>query len=462
MQSMTNRGMPVTIPAERIIEPDHPDFDVARQVWNGMVDHRPAVIVRATSTEDVVAALAIARAAGLSVSIRGGGHNVAGLAVGDGALVVDLSAMRSVEVDVDRRRVRVGGGARWRDVDAATQAHALAAPGGMVSDTGVAGLTLSGGMGWLRSKHGLSCDALRSAQVVVADGRILRATEDENPDLLWALKGGGGNFGVVTELEFELFPVGPIVATSIALYPIDEAGARLRDFRDLVADLPDEVSTLADLAPIPDDDAFPGAMRGHGGLIVMGVAAAEPEAGARLLRPLGSLGGGAVADVGGSMPYADLQQFFDADYPSGTMRYYWKSSFANDLPDGMIDRLVDGFRRRPSHHSTVDFWPHGGAAARVSFDESAFGQRETGWLISAEANWEDPADDAANIGWDRDTVAEVGGTAYLNFPGLLEEGEQQARTSHGATFGRLTEVKRAYDPDNLFRFNANIPPAIGR
>ena len=459
MQPTSTPRLPAAIPEDHVIRPSDPDYDSARQVWNGMISHHPALIVRVESEAEVAAALALARESGLLVSIRGGGHNVAGLAVGDGSLVVDLSAMNGVEADPIRRRARVGGGARWGDVDAAAQAHGLATPGGVVSDTGVAGLTLSGGLGWLRRKYGLSCDALRAARVVTADGRVLRASVTEHPDLFWALRGGGGNFGVVTEFEFELYPVGPTVATAVAVYPMSEAAERLRDFRELAPSLPDEVSALGDLSPVPDDPAFPESMRGGDGLFILGLAAAPVDVGMELLRPLASLGNGALADLGGPTPYVEFQQFFDADYPSGTMRYYWKSSFASDLPDPLIDRLVVLFKRRPSHHSTIDFWANLGAIARITESESAFGQRGEAWLISPESNWEHPAEDATNLAWARAVVAEVGGAAYLNFPGLLEEGDQGPRDSHGATFDRLARVKRTYDPENLFRFNANIAPA---
>ena len=459
MEGTATPGTTPAMPAERLIRPGDPGYDDARQVWNGMIDHRPAVIARVESTDEVVAAIAFARAAGLPVSIRGGGHNVAGLAVGDGALVIDLAGMAAVAVDPERRRATVGAGARWKDLDAAAQVHGLATPGGVVSDTGIAGLTLSGGLGWLRRKHGLSCDALVAATVVTADGRVVRAGADEHPDLFWGLRGGGGNFGVVTEFEFALYPVGPIVATTVAIWPIDEAAAVLRDFRDLAPTLPDEVSPVAVLSPVPDDEAFPATIRGGDALFILAMAAAPLDEGAELVRPIAALGSGAAVDIGGPTPYVEFQQFFDADYPAHTMRYYWKSSFADDLTDGHIDRLVGAFRRRPSHHSTIDIWANLGAISRVSSDDSAFGQRASAWLISPESNWESAADDAANLAWGREIVDGIGGSAYLNFPGLLEEGEQQSKASHGSTFERLASVKAAWDPENVFRFNANIPPA---
>ncbi|HEX5591591.1 MAG TPA: FAD-binding oxidoreductase [Candidatus Limnocylindrales bacterium] len=443
----------------RLLAPGDAGYDAARGVWNGMINHRPALIARVRSAEEVTLVLDLARERDLPVSIRGGGHNVAGLAVGEGSLVVDLSEMTAVTVDPERRRARVAGGARWRDVDAAAQVHGLATPGGVVSDTGVAGLTLSGGLGWLRRKHGLAADALVSAEVVTADGRVLRASATDHPDLFWGLRGGGGNFGVVTEFEFELYPLGPIVATTVAVYPLADAAARLRDLRELAPALPDEVSPLIVLSPVPDDPAFPTEVRGGEALLVLAAAAAPLEEGAGLLAPLAALGGGAIGDAGGPAPWVEWQQFFDADYPAGTMRYYWKSSYADELPDATIERLVELFERRPSHHSTIDIWPNLGAISRVPAEATAYGRRDAPWLVSPESNWEDAADDAANIAWGRDVVAAVGGGAYLNFPGLLEEGEALVRGSHGSGFERLARVKRDYDPENRFRFNANVLPA---
>jgi FAD/FMN-containing dehydrogenase len=459
---MQQHASPLALPAERIIRPGDAAYDEARQVWNGMISHHPAGIVRVTSAAEVAAAVTLAREEGVPVAVRGGGHNVAGLAVGDGSLVIDLSAMDGVVVDVDARRARVGGGARWGQLDAAAQVHGLATPGGVVSDTGIAGLTLSGGLGWLRRQHGLSCDALRSAELVTADGRIVRASADEHPDLLWGLRGGGGNFGVVTEFEFELFPLGPEVATTVAVFPMAEAAARLRDLRDIGPSLPDAVSPVAVLSPVPDDPAFPEGVRGADALFILAVAAAPVAAGPDLLRPIAGLGGGPAVDIGGTWRYVDFQQFFDADYPAHKMRYYWKSSFADTLSDELIDGLVEAFERRPSHHSTIDIWLGGGAISRVTAEESAFGQRDFGWLVSPESNWEDAADDAANIAWGRDVVGLVGGSMYLNFPGMLEAGDGDARASHGATYARLADLKRTWDPDNLFRFNANIAPSSQR
>jgi Berberine and berberine like len=277
--------------------------------------------------------------------------------------------------------------------------------------------------------------------------------------VFWGLRGGGGNFGVVTEFEFELFPIGPTVATTVSIWPIDQAAAVLRELNVLAPTLPEEISPVAVLSPVPDDESLPVSVRGGDGLFILALAAASIEDGAAMLRPIPALGGGAAIDIGGEASYAEFQQFFDAEYPAHTMRYCWKSSFADALSDDLIDNLVDAFRRRPSHHSTIDIWANLGAIARVSSDDSAFGQRTSPWLVSPESNWESAEDDAPNLAWGRQIVGAIGGGAYLNFPGLLEEGEQGARTSHGTTFDRLAKVKRTWDPDNLLRFNANITPA---
>ncbi len=446
----------------RLIDPEDPAYEDARRVWNGMIDRRPALIARPRDTAEVAAAVRAAVASGLPVAVRGGGHNVAGLAVGDGAFVIDLSEMTAVEIDPARRVARVQGGARWRDVDRAAQAHGLATPGGVVSDTGVAGLTLSGGLGWLRRKHGLACDSLVAAEVVTATGDVLRASRDEHPDLFWALRGGGGNFGVVTTFEFALHPLDPMVATMVAAYPMADAAAAIRAFRDVAPDLPDEVSTIAVLGPIPDDEAFPPSLRGADGFLLVAMAAAPVAAGERLLDPIRSLAGGPAVDAGGPVPFVEWQTFFDADYPAVEMRYYWKSAWTDILADPLIDRLVGLAARRPSRHSTIDIWHNGGAIARVGPDESAFAGRTVPWLVNAEANWEDPADDEANIAWGREIVAVTGdrGT-YLNFPGLLEEGEALVRAAHGPAFERLAAVKRRYDPGNVFALNANVRPTAG-
>jgi FAD/FMN-containing dehydrogenase len=447
----------------RVVTPDSPDYDEVRALWNGMLDRRPAAIVRCRSAADVAIAIRAARAAGSRVCVRGGGHNVAGSAVLDDSVVVDLTEMTAVTVDAERRRARVGGGARWRDVDAATQAFGLATPGGVVSDTGVAGLTLGGGLGWLRRAFGLACDAVVGAEVVTADGAIIRTDETEHPDLLWALKGGGGNFGVVTELEFALEPLGPDVATALVAYALDDAHTVMRTFRDIANDLPDEVSAILVFGAVPAAEPFPEEHWSADALLVLGMASTHAELGMELLAPLQHLGAEPIADAGGVVPYVEWQKVFDEDYPAGELRYYWKSAFVDDLSDDAIAVLVEATRNRPSPHSTIDVWPQGGAMARVGDDESSFGGRDVPWLVSPEANWEHEADDDENLAWGRGVVAAMqpyspGGT-YLNFAGFLDDAAELVEPSYGRLYARLREVKRRYDPENVFSANVNITPA---
>jgi len=444
-----------------VFEPGDPDYDDARRVWNGMIDLRPAVIARPTSADGVGAALRVAREHGLQVAVRGGGHNVAGLASVDGGLVIDLSAMREVEVDSNRRTVRAGGGATWGEVDRATQPYGLATPGGVVSETGIAGLTLGGGMGWLRRRYGLSADNLIGAEVVLADGSITWTTETERPELLWGLRGGGGNFGVVTTFEYRLHPVGPDVAFAFTFYPLAAAAAVLREHEQVIAaDTAGEISSLAVLGHIPPVDDFDPKLHGVGFVGVLAMYAGDVETGTTALRPLRELATPLV-DMSDTMPYVQVQTVFDADYPAGH-RYYWKSIRLPKLSDTSIDGLVAMIGAAPSGHSTIDLWLNGGAMTDVPADATAFGSRDSAYVVSPEANWEDPADDAANIAWARDVIGSVeadsaGGT-YLNFPGFLEEGESLVRTSFGAAWDRLVELKRAYDPDNIFRRNQNVAP----
>jgi FAD/FMN-containing dehydrogenase len=378
--------------------------------------------------------------------------------------VIDLAALRDVEVDPLRRTVRVGGGATWGEVDRATQPFALAAPGGLVSETGVAGLTLGGGMGWLRRRYGLSADNLIAAELVTADGAVIRASETERPDLLWALRGGGGNFGVVTSFEFRLHPVGPEVAFLYVLYPIAEARPVLRAHEALVNADDGPISTLAVLGFVPPMDGIDPSVVGAPFVGVLGMYAGDPSDGMAALQPFRELAR-PMLDLSGPMPYVDAQTIYDADYPSGH-RYYWKSSRAEALGDELIDVLVRHMQAAPSVHSTIDIWLHGGAVATVDGDATAYGRRDIPYLISPEGNWEHAADDAANIAWLRGLLADVephaAGGAYLNFPGLLEEGDALVRGSLGDTYARLTAVKAAYDPDNVFRRNHNVPPVAGR
>jgi FAD/FMN-containing dehydrogenase len=437
-------------------------YDGARAVWNAMIDRRPAVIVRCTSTADVVAAVSFARDHGLPVSVRGGGHNVAGHAVGDHSVMIDLSAMRGVRVDPERRLARVEGGATWGDVDRETQAVGLATPGGLISETGVGGLTLSGGIGWLRSRYGLSIDNLVAAEVVTADGRVVRAAPDENADLLWALKGGGGNFGVVTAFEFALHPVGPTVFFAGPVYPIEAGSAPIRRWRDFLADKHDRVGSLVEFSTIPHDPGYPEEAWGRRVYTIAAAYAGDAAEGEALLQPLRELGE-LVTDFSGRMGYCEMQQLFDTVIPFGQHRCYWKSRYLSGLPDDAIDRILEGNVRPPSPTTLSSIWNFGGATARVGAGETAFGDRSMPWMFSIDSIWSSPEDDEANVAWTRDFWQRMEphsheGRIYLNFPGLGEEGEELVRRTYGDNFGRLRAIKRRYDPGNVFRFNQNISP----
>lgn len=444
-----------------LILPDMPGYHESRALWNGMIDRRPAAIVRCAGVADVIDTVNLARENDLLLAVRGGGHNVAGHAVCDGGMVIDLSPMRSVWLDLHRGTVRVEGGAIWRDVDRETQEFGLAAPGGLVSDTGVAGLTLGGGLGWLRRKVGLSCDSLVSMDVVTADGRLLTASEDEHADLFWALRGGGGNFGVVTSFEFRVHPVGPTVMFTAAYYPEAQAARVLRGMRDYCSTAPDEVSVLASIWAIPSSAEYPRELHGVRGMLVGGCHAGPPAEGEEIMRPLLDLGE-PLLDLSGQISYVTLQQAFDEDYPAGQM-YYWKSLYLNDLNDTMIDRIVDEAASRTSPLSNVDIWHMGGAIARVGVEETAFAYRNADYMLAIESNWTDRSEADRHIAWTRQMWDNLQpyttGVAYTNFGGFSEESQALVRTAFGPNYERLVEVKTRYDPGNLFRMNQNIRPA---
>ncbi len=438
------------------------EYEGARAVWNGMIDRRPAVIVRCKGEADLSAAVVCARDHHVPVSIRGGGHNVAGHAVCDNGVMIDLSSMRGVRVDPENRRARVEGGAIWRDVDGETQTFGLAVPGGLISDTGVAGLTLSGGIGWLRSRYGLTIDSLVSADVVTADGRLVRASADENADLLWALKGGGGNFGVVTAFEFALHEAGPKLMFCAPLYAVSAGSEPIRFWREFLADKADDVGSLIEFSTIPHDPDYPERFWGERIYTIAAVYAGEAEEGERLLEPLRGLGD-LVADFSGQMDYCDIQQLFDTLIPFGQYRCYWKSRYLSGLSDAAIDVIVEGNATPPSPNTLSSIWAFGGATARVASADSAFGDRSMPYMLSIDSIWAAPEDDEANIAWTREfwertSAYSDGGRIYLNFPGLGEEGDELVRRSYGANFARLVEIKTKYDPANVFRFNQNIRP----
>jgi FAD/FMN-containing dehydrogenase len=434
------------------VGPGDAAYEEARRIWNGTIDKKPALIVRCGGVADVIEAVNYARDAGLAVSIRGGGHHVAGGSVNDGGLVIDLSGMSSVRAEPWTKRVRAEGGALLADLDREAQAFGLAVPSGLVSETGIGGLTLAGGLGWLRRKHGYTADNLISADVVTADGKLVRASAEENADLFWALRGGGWDMGVVTSFEFQAYDLGPETWVTFVAYPWREAAQVLRNFDAYGRTAPDEVGVLTVCWTFPSADPFPREVWGEPFVLVIGPYGGPAEEGQRVTRPLHELGT-PVIDLSEAMPYRLAQkQLFDEDYPNG-LRYYWKSVYLRGLEDGAIDVLLDQTLKRPSPISSLDVWLLGGALSRVPPEATALSHRNAPYLIGIEANWSEPADDAANIAWSRAVADELApfstGGSYLNFEDL---GETKAvAASHGSNYERLVSIKRKYDPNNLFR-----------
>jgi FAD/FMN-containing dehydrogenase len=447
--------------AGELITPEHHEYETARAVWNGMIDKRPAAIARCADADDVATAVRFAERLGLPLSVRGGGHNVAGTAVVDGGLVIDLSPMRGVRIDGSGRSVHVQGGATWADVDDVTAPLGLATPGGVVSETGVAGLALSGGVSHQRRRDGMTIDNLVAAEVVLADGRRVRASVDEHPDLHWALRGGGGNFGVVTSFELRLHELGPEVFVLNVAYPLEDAARVLRGWRDAVANAPDELSTAGFIWSLPAVDELPEQLRGRPYVGVVGMWAGDPAEGERLTRGVRELAT-PLLDMSGRVEYLDFQRSLDAFFPGG-LRYYWKALYLDGFSNAAIDTTVEWSNRRPSNDTLVIIRHGGGAIARVGAEETAFGDRNSEWMLSIDSTWHDPADDAANIAYTRSfwdaAVPFSQGKTYFNFPGLLEDGDAAVRSSYGANHDRLAQIKAAYDPQNVFRLNQNIRPA---
>jgi FAD/FMN-containing dehydrogenase len=426
-------------------------YDEARALWNGMIDKQPMVILRCTSTADVVAAVAFARSHGLPVAVRGGGHGVAGNALADDAVIVDLSPMKAVSVDREARIAHAEPGVTLGELDGATQEFGLAAPLGVVSQTGIAGLTLGGGIGWLRRRHGLAADNVISLEVVTADGRVLTARESENADLFWGLRGGGG-LGVVTAFEYRVHPVGPEVMLLFVFYAGERAHEILGRLDEFMATAPEELSPLSFLGRVPHVEDFPEEAHGRPYVAILAPYIGSVQEGERVVTPLRELGE-PIADFSAPTTYLEAQAALDADYPDGGL-YYWKSADVARLDAGVVDRLTASAAAAPSDESTIDIWFHGGAMSRVAPDATAFGARPA-YLIGVEANWHDPETSDANVAWARDAVAALepfsSGGGYLNFPGLFEEGEELLRASHGAAnYERLVALKEQYDPTGLF------------
>jgi FAD/FMN-containing dehydrogenase len=443
-----------------LIAPGDPRYEDARRVWNHAIDRRPALIVQAGSTDDVVRVVRFARSEGLPVAVRGGGHNVAGFSTCDGGVVVDLKQLADVRVDPETRRALAGGGTTWRTFDAATQIHGLATPGGLVSSTGVGGFTLGGGIGHLVRRYGLTCDNLLSAEVVTADGSVLTASASDHPDLFWAIRGGGGNFGVVTTFEFALHPVGPTVLGGVVFYPGDRAVDVVRSWRDLLTDAPDDLSSLVNLTAAPPAPFVPAEWHGRQVVVVATCWAGDPAAGEPVLRPLRGLAE-PIVDLIGPMPYLDLQSSVDPLWTAGSANYF-TSAFLDGLPDAAIDICADRPHRSAGPPARAEIHLHrlGGAAGRVPAADTPFPDRGSPFLVNCLARTAEAADLPEQIGWARDTrsapAAFGTGAAYVNF---ADDAHADSRAGYPtSTFTALQRVKDTYDPTNLFRFNVNIPP----
>ena len=446
-----------------IVTPEDPTYEEARRVWNGMIDRHPALIVRCSTAHDVATALAFARENDLAVSVRGGAHSTPGYSTCDGGIVIDLGAMNKVEVDPEARTARVQGGARWADVDGAGQEHGLAVTGGRISTTGVGGLTLGSGSGWLERSYGVTCESLRAAEVVTADGRIVRAAEDENADLLWALRGGGGNFGVVTEFVFDLHPVGPIVMGGMLAFPRPQAREVIRAYRDFMAQAPDQVCGGLALITTPPEDFVPEEARGKPAVGIVFAYVGPPEEGEAALRPLRDSLPAPVLDMVQPMPYVAVQQMMDAGNPFG-IREYFKIDWLHSLPDEAIDVIVEQAEDMPAPFAEVILAPMGGAVGRTDPGARALNVPDAQWAYFCLTMWMDPAENDRNIAWTRKfaEVMQPFGIGTAAFPNFIEAGESDSRLrrSYGdANYARLVEVKSKWDPDNLFRLNQNIAPA---
>ena len=433
-----------------LILPGSPEYDTTRAVWNGMIDRRPACIAICKSVADVRHAVLFARANDITLGVRGGGHNAAGLSSVDDGLVIDLRGMRDVVVDPTRKTARAGGGATWADFDKATAAHGLATTGGVISSTGIAGLSLGGGLGWLMRSHGLACDNILSAEVVTADGQIVRASADENPDLFWALRGGGGNFGVVTTFEFQLHEVSTVLG-GMLIYPIFRARDVLRLYRDVTRIAPDALTVFAAMMHTPD------------GVPVIALAMCyngPVDDGERAIAAIRAFGSPIAGEVG-PIPYTALQTMLDAGFPSG-LQVHWRSEFAAALPDELIDTLVTAFKGVKSPLSALLIEQFGGAVRRVAADATAYDQRDADYNLVLVSRWATPAEAEPNVQWARQTSDAVksfgNGRVYVNYIGAGENPDRVRASFSPAKFTHLAAVKRRWDPTNLFRMNQNIRP----
>jgi len=444
-----------------IVGPDDPGYDAARAVHNGMIDRRPALLVRCSSAEDVARCIAFARAHEAPIAVRGGGHNGGGLGVVDDGIVIDLAGMAEVAVDPDSDSVRVGGGATWADVDRATAEYGRATPSGIISTTGVGGLTLGGGLGHLTRRFGLTIDSLLGADVVLADGSLVHASATEHPELFWALRGGGGNFGVVTSFEFQTHPIGTAVMAGPTFWPIEQMPEVMRFYREFLPAAPRAVNGFLAAMTVPPVDLFPEELHLRKVCAVMWCVVGSEEEATRLLAPVHDVGTPLLHGVG-PMPHPGLQSLFDGLYTKG-LQCYWRADFVNELSDELIEHHHEWAQKLPSMHSTMHLYPIDGAAHDVDATDTAFNYRDAQWAEVIFGVDPDPANaDAIRdwcVGyWDATHPYSAGG-AYVNF--MMDEGQERVRATYRGNYDRLARVKAQYDPENFFRVNQNIQPAAG-
>ncbi len=425
-------------------------YEEARRIQNGLIDRRPAVIVRCAGAADIAEAIKLARSNGLEISVRGGGHNVAGRAVAEGGLMIDLSPMRGIHVDPAARTARAQGGVLWAELNREAHAHGLAVTGGAISSTGIAGYTLGGGLGWLMAKHGLGCDNLLGVELVTADGEILNVDDASHPDLMWALRGGGGNFGVAASLVYRLHPHSMVTGGLIA-HPIDAAADMLRFYRDAVAGCSDDLTVFAAVVHAPDGSGMKLAA-----MVVFHTG--DPDQAELDLAPFENWGSPLMVEVG-PMPYPVMNTLLDAAYPKGALNY-WLSSFTTGLPDPLIDAIVERFQSVPSPMTAILLEHFHGAVTRIDPTETAVPHRDEGWNLLLPSEWLDPAHTEANIAWTKDTFAALSehfsGGRWLNYLG--DDQDDAITSAYGPNYARLVEVKRRFDPDNVFHLNHNIVP----
>lgn len=441
-----------------VLLPDDAGYDEVRQIWNAMIDRKPALIARCTSTEDVIRAIQFGRTQNLLISIRGGGHNIAGNAVCDDGLMIDLSLMKDVQVDLTTRTASVGPGCTLGDFDQVVQAHGLATPLGINSTTGVAGLTLGGGFGWLSRKYGMTIDNLLSAEVITADGQQLNASESENADLFWGLRGGGGNFGVVTRFDFQLHPVGPNVLSGLIVFPFEQAKSVISQFARFTETMPEELNVWMVTRKAPPLPFLPAEVHGREMIALALCYVGDPEEGERLIAPLREFGT-VLGEHVGVQPYTAWQQAFDPLLAKGA-RNYWKSHNFAQISDGVIEAIIEYAARLPSPHCEIFIGTIGGQTTRVAPEAMAYSSRDANYVMNVHGRWETAAEDERCIAWAREFFARsqpfASSGAYINF--LTQEETDRIAFAYGATWNRLVELKSKYDPTNLFRMNQNIKP----